>query len=84
MRIYIKTSDGKRFWVPAPLWVLKLGTGVWVEGIIKKYVPKEHRQYVDCIDFSKLHEAVSVLKEYKGLNIVDVRAKDGTVVNIRL
>lgn len=55
-----------------------------MEKTIMKYIPKEQRIYVECIDFSKLHTAVDVLKEYKGLDIVDVRAKDGTVVNIRL
>lgn len=84
MRIYIKTSNSVKFWVPAPLWILKLATGAWVEGIIKKNVPRQYRAYVECIDFSKLHEAVNVLKEYKGLDIVDVRAKDGTIVSIRL
>ena len=64
--------------------ILKLGTGTWVERIIRKYVPEEQRQYLDCIDFSKLRNSIDVLKEYKGMEIVDVKAKDGTVVNIRL
>lgn len=84
MRINVRTVDGKRFWIPAPLWVLKLGTGAWVEWLIKRNVPKEQLKYVECIDFSKLRKAVDVLKEYKGLEIVDVKAKDGTIVNIRL
>lgn len=84
MRIYIQTAEGKRFWIPAPMWILKLGTGKWVERIIKRHIPKEQRQYIDCFDFSKLSKAVDVLKEYKGLDIVDVKAKDGTMVNIRL
>jgi len=84
MRIYIQTPEGKKFWVPAPIWILKFGTGAWVENIVKRYVPKEQRQYIECIDFSKLNKAVDILKEYKGLNIVDVKAKDGTIVNIKL
>lgn len=84
MRIYIKTAEGKRFWVPAPLWILKLGTGAWVERTIKKHVPKEQRQYVDYINFSELRKAINVLKEYKGLDIVDIKAKDGTIVHVRL
>lgn len=84
MRIYVKTPDGKKFWVPAPMWILKVGTGAWVESIVKRHVPEDQRKYIDCIDFSKLHKAVDVLKEYKGLTIVDVEAKDGTEVNIRL
>ena len=84
MRIYIKTSKSVKFWVPVPIWIFKLATGVWVEGIIKKNVPRKYRPYVDSIDFLKLHEAINVLKQYKGLVIADIRAKDGTVVNIRL
>lgn len=84
MRIIVRTVEGKRFWIPMPLWILKVGTGKTTEKLIKKYTPKEQWVYIDCIDFSKLRQAVGVLKEYKGLEIVDVKAKDGTVVNIRL
>ena len=84
MIINVRTPEGKRFWIPAPLWILKLGAGNLAEQIIRRSVPKEQLKYVECIDFSKLRKAVGVLKEYKGLVIVDVRAKDGTIVNIRL
>lgn len=84
MRVYVRTTEGRKFWIPVPLWILKLGTGAWVEGIVKKYVPDEQKQYVDCIDFSKLHKAINVLKQYKGLTIVDVNAKDGTIVNVKI
>lgn len=84
MKVYIRTADGKKFWVPLPYWILKLSTGDVVEKIIKKYVPAEQRPYVDLIDFSKLRGAIELLKEYRGLNIVDVKAKDGTVVNVKL
>lgn len=84
MRIYVKTDEGKKFWIPAPMWMLKLGTSTWMESIIKKHVPEEQKKYVDCIDFRKLSKVINVLKEYKGLDIVDVKAKDGTIVNIRL
>lgn len=84
MRIYVRTPDGKRFWLPVPYWALKLGTGRIVEDIIRKSVPLEQRVYIDCVDFSKLHLRIDVLKQYRGLEIVDIKAKDGTLVNIRL
>lgn len=84
MRIYVRTNEGIRFWIPLPYWLIKLGTGNLTRKTMMKYIPKEQRIYVECIDFSKLRNAMNVLKEYKGLQIVDVMAKDGTVVNIRL
>lgn len=84
MRIYIKTNDGKSFKVPAPLWLVKgaLGLGNFGLSIGKKYIPEEQRHYVDSIDLRELRHGFDVLKEYKGLVLVDVKAGDGTEVKI--
>lgn len=84
MRVYIKANNGMRFFIPAPLWVLKIGLNTWIKDIIKKNLSDEQKQYIDYIDFRKLSRSIDLLKEYKGLTIVDIKAADGTFVNIRL
>ena len=84
LKIYIKLADGKKFWIPAPIGIVKaaLGLGGFGVSIARRYIPEEQRQYIDCIDFRELRKGFDVLKAYKGLTLVDVKAKDGTVVTI--
>ena len=84
MRIIIRTEEGKTYCIPVPFFVLKVGTGKWMKNTIKKHIKKDKEKYIDCINFRELHKAVNILKQYKGLDIVDIKAKDGSVINIRL
>jgi len=84
MKIYLKIENGRRHFIPAPIWLVKagLGMGSFVIRIARKHIPEEQMIYIENIDFRKLKKAVDVLKRYKGLNLVDIRAKDGTEVKI--
>jgi hypothetical protein len=84
MRIYVKTNDGKVIRIPAPLWLVKGALGLGNFGVIiaRRYGPEESRQYIDMIDFHELRKGFDILKEYKGLKLVDVKSGDGTIVEI--
>lgn len=84
LRIYVRTNSGRSFKIPAPIGLVKvaLSFGVFGVSIAKRYIPKEQRMYIECIDFLKLRKSVDVLKKYKGLKLVDVKAGDGTEVKI--
>lgn len=84
MRIYVKDEEGKTLWIPVPLWVLKLGTGGFARRMALKYTPKEQRKYIECIDFKEIRKGINVLYEYKGLELVHVESKDGSVVSIKI
>ncbi|MEL7656728.1 MAG: hypothetical protein AAGU75_12560 [Bacillota bacterium] len=51
-------------------------------GIARRHIPDDHKPYFDSIDFKELKKGMDVLKHYKGLNMVDIKAKDGTEVKI--
>ena len=84
LKIYVKLSNGKSFKIPAPIGLVKfaLGLGGFGASIAKRYVPKEQVQYIDSIDFKELRKGMDVLKNYKGLKMVDIKTGDGTVVII--
>lgn len=86
MRIYVRTNDGKVFKIPAPIWLVNgaLGLGSFGVAIGRKYIPEESRQYVDAVDFRELRKGFKVLKDYKGLKLVEVKASDGTEVTITI
>lgn len=50
--------------------------------IAKRYVPEEQRKYIDNIDLRELKKGFDVLRSYKGLKMVEVKAGDGTEVTI--
>lgn len=83
MRVYIRHKR-LRFVIPAPLWILTLISKSTIKHLVNKYTPKEYRKYVENIDFDELNRAIEILKEYKGMEMVNVEASDGTVVKVRL
>lgn len=84
MRIYLRIENGRRYFIPAPLWVVKaaLGMGGFGMRMALRNMPEDQRIYMENIDFHALKKAVNVLKTYKGLNLIDVKTKDGTEVRI--
>ncbi len=84
LKIYLKIENGRKYFIPAPIWLVKAGLSMGGFGvrIAKKYIPEDQISYVESIDFGELKKAVDVLKKYKGLNMVDVKAKNGTEVKI--
>ena len=84
LKIYVKLSNGRSFKIPAPIGLVKvaLRLGGFGISIARRYVPKEQIQYFDSIDFKELRKGLDVLKDYKGLKMVDVKTEDGTLVTI--
>jgi hypothetical protein len=84
LRIYIRLNNGKSFKIPAPIGLIKvaLGFGNFGLSIAKRYIPEEQRKYVENIDLRELRKGFDVLKAYKGLKMVEVKAGDGTEVTI--
>lgn len=70
--------------IPAPLWLVKAALGIGGFGVsaARKYVPEDQRIYYDSIDFKELSKGFDVLSQYKGLTMVDIKAKDGTELKI--
>lgn len=83
MRVYIK-SGKMRFIMPVPFILLRLGISIFSSSFIKKHVPQKDRKYFDMIDPGELSKCLGILKEYKGLRIVEVKTKDNIKVVITL
>jgi hypothetical protein len=85
LKIYLKlNTTGRRFKIPAPIILVKMvlvlgGFGV---SIAKRFISEEQRQYLDYVDLKELRKGLDVLKNYKGLKLVEVKAGDGTEVTI--
>ena len=83
MRIYVK-SGKIAFIIPLPNVFLKFGVSFIKTPFIQKYIPEKDKKYIDIIDFKEFSNCIDILKEYKGLKIVDVQSKDGSHVTITL
>lgn len=84
MKIYLKIKSGRSFKIPAPIGLVKavLGLGGFGVSIARRYIPKKQQQYTDCINFRELRCGMDVLRNYKGLKMLEVKAADGTEVTI--
>lgn len=70
--------------MPAPIALIKvaLGFGNFGLSIAKRYITEEQKKYIENIDLKELRKGFDVLKAYKGLKMVEVKAGDGTEVTI--
>lgn len=86
MRIYIKENEGKTFFFPIPLSLacFCLNFSEFIINRSKKHIPQASMEYINCIDFKILSKSLRELKYYKGLDLVDVEASDGTKVKITI
>lgn len=82
MKIYIREKDGKEIKIPIPMWLLKLGTSEKVLNFIKKRSNDESKEKMGKVDLSIIGYFLDDLNRYKGLEVVHVEEKDGTMVKI--
>ena len=84
MRIYIRLKNGRNLKLPAPIGLVKAVIGLGGFGVLisRRFIPLEQRQYIDCINFKELRKGMDVLRDYKGLKILEVKAGDGPDVTV--
>jgi hypothetical protein len=92
LQIIVKTKD-VRFTIPIPYAILNIGISILSSKFFQQHLHKwtnEHlgRKKLDfnipLIDKKMLKPIVKELKIHKGLLLIDVKAKDGTEVKVRL
>ncbi|MGE7024415.1 hypothetical protein [Solibacillus cecembensis] len=92
--IHVKVkAKGIRFIIPVPYAVLNIAISIATSKFLQRNVnkwTKEHfeRKKLDftfpLIDKEMLKPLVKELKKHKGIVLVDVKAKDGTEVKVRI
>lgn len=87
MRIIVR-AEGVRLRLPVPLFLASAAVRLLPESAItemKKSLPEPYRKYITKKLLRDIvRECRYQLKQYKGLEVVHVEAKDGTFVSIRL
>ncbi|MFL0249627.1 hypothetical protein ACJDT4_04265 [Clostridium neuense] len=81
MRVYVK-AKGRKFFIPVPLCIANLGISIMQSSLVQRHIPEKDRKYVNMLDYNALRKCISDLREYKGLKLVEVKAKDGTEVTV--
>lgn len=87
MRIIVRSKE-TNLWLPIPLSLASTAVLLLPESVIaeiKKSLPEPYQEVITKRFLQGLvRECQSVLKQYKGLEIVHVETQDGTFVSIRL
>ncbi|MGX9754684.1 hypothetical protein ACWYRQ_00315 [Clostridioides difficile] len=87
MRIIVRSKE-TNLWLPIPLSLASTAVLLLPESVIaeiKKSLPEQYHEVVTKKFLQELvRECQSVLKQYKGLEIIHVETQDGTFVSIRL
>ncbi|WP_070000103.1 hypothetical protein [Cellulosilyticum sp. I15G10I2] len=83
MRIYIK-EDKNIIFIPIPLVLLKAVFSIMEMPIVKRHIPERKRYIIQDINFNQLKQCVDMLKEYKGLKLVDIKDSKGNRIKITI
>ncbi len=92
MHLKVKAKD-VRFTIPIPYAIVNIGISILSSKFFHQHVNKWTKEHFDrkkldftipLIDKETLKPIVKELKNHKGTLLVDVKAKDGTEVKIRL
>lgn len=92
MQVKVKAKD-VRFTIPVPYAALNIIISILSSKLFQQNLNKWTKQHFErnkidftfpLIDKQTLKPIVKELKNYKGLVLVDVKAKDGTEVSVRL
>jgi hypothetical protein len=84
VKVYIKEKEGKRYFIPVPLSLIRAGLFFSSAGmkVARKHIDEETMKYIESIDFKLLSQQFKYLQRYKGLKLVEVKSKDGDEVTI--
>ena len=92
LHVRVKSKDVS-FSVPVPFMILNIGISILCSKMLQQLVNKRSKEYIEKkkipfvippLDKSSLKRIIDELKNYKGLVLVDIKAKDGTEVKIKL
>ncbi|GGE57772.1 hypothetical protein GCM10007140_05170 [Priestia taiwanensis] len=83
MHIKVKAKN-VRFTIPVPYAMLNIAISIFHSKLVQQNVSKKTDFPFQQLDKKMLKSIVKDLKNYKGLVLVDVKAKDGTEVKVRL
>ena len=92
MYVKVKTKD-VRFTIPVPYAMLNIVISILSSKFVQQHANKWTKAHFErnkldftfpLIDKKMLKPIVKELKNYKGIVLVDVKAKDGTEVKVRL
>lgn len=92
MHVKVKTKD-IRFTIPVPYVILNVAISILTSKFIQQNLNKWTKEHFEknkidfafpLLDKKTLQPIVKEMKNYKGIVLVDVKAKDGTEVKVRL
>ena len=92
LNVKVKT-ESMRFYIPVPYVIINIGISLissqLINRLINKWVQesmkeKEQTFTMPPLNRKELKSIVSELKKHRGLRLLDVKAKDGTEVVIKL
>ena len=92
MYVKVKTK-GVRFFIPIPYAILNIAISILSSKLFQQNLNKWTKESFErkkldftfpLIDKKTLKPIIKELKNYKGIVLVDVQAKDGTEVKVRL
>lgn len=84
MKIYLRQQNKRRYCIPVPLplFLIRLVFSNSLKRLILKNLNTDAKKYIEQLDFDILLMAITDIKKYKGLKLVEVKSHTGEEVTI--
>jgi hypothetical protein len=83
MKISFK-NKGTSFSFPLPVWLVNLFPSGPVNAILRHHSEENEERILNNIDFCDIKKSLKLLKNYKGLKILELKNKNGDELTLKI
>lgn len=84
IKIKIQHSEKKKITIYCPYWLLSIALSDFCRKKLLNKIACKRAEFIDNLEVTNTKSFVKVLKDYKGLNIIDISSKNGEKIKINL
>lgn len=84
IKIKVQSKENKKITIYVPYWLLSFALSDFCKKKLLNKIAYKRVEFIDNLEVTNTKSLVKVLKEYKGLNIIDISSENGEKIKINL
>ncbi|GAA0121226.1 MAG: hypothetical protein KID00_06875 [Clostridium argentinense] len=84
IKIKVQSKENKKMTIYLPYWLLSFAFSDFCKKKLLNKIPYKKVEFIDNLGITNTKSFTKALKEYKGLNIVDISSRNGEKIKINL
>ncbi|WP_454052115.1 hypothetical protein [Clostridium sp. Marseille-Q7071] len=84
IKIKIQHSEKKKITIYCPYWLLSVALSDFCRKKLLNKIACKNVEFIENLEKNDVKSFVKILKEYRGINIIDISSKNGEKIKINL